>query len=300
MKILLLGASGQLGVELKQTLNVIGEVIAPTRNELDLTDLISLKRHLLFIKPTLIVNACAYTAVDKAEDEPDLAIILNAKMPKVLADYAFKNNILLVHYSTDYVFNGLSSFAYHETDRADPISVYGLSKLKGEQYILESRCKHFILRTSWLFSSHGMNFMTKILSLAKERNELKIVSDQWGSPTSCALLCEVTLKILITYINGVFINDPSKYGIYHASGLGEITWFDYARLIYLESIKYENNFLIHYDNIKPTSSSDFIQQAKRPKFSVLNCTKLQDTFNIRLQNYKDLISNEIIMFYKSN
>ena len=295
MKILLLGANGQLGVELQKVLPKLGEVIALTRNELDLSDLNTLIRNLDLIKPNLIVNASAYTSVDKAQKEKELAMRINSEVPRILANFSFKNDSPLIHYSTDYVFDGTKKEAYLETDEPNPLNIYGLSKFHGEQHITNSECKHLIFRTSWLFSAHGQNFMTTILKLASEKKELKIINDQWGIPTSCQWLAEVTLIAINVCLRQISSTTKNSFGIYHATPNGITNWYEYAKLIIniIEMNKVESKFKLKSSDIFPILSKEYEQLAKRPKFSVLNNEKLINEFSLKIDNFERYISNEL-------
>ena len=223
MKILLLGKDGQVGTELKRTLLPLGTVISVGRSDLNLENLSDLSRLLNIHLPDIIVNAAAYTAVDKAEHDEEAAYTINAKVVSVLADYAQNKRILLVHYSTDYVFDGQKEGAYLETDTPNPQNIYGASKLAGEQAILESGCDFLIFRTSWVFSISGKNFIKTILRLAKEKESLNIVSDQFGAPTSAELIADVTALAIVSYRKGGICK-----GIYHLTPTGTTTWHNLA------------------------------------------------------------------------
>ena len=289
MKILLLGAHGQLGVELSKVLTELGELIELSRNELDLSALDALRHLLSLIKPDLIVNASAYTAVDKAETEIEMAFLINAEVPKVLANYAKENNKILVHYSTDYVFDGEKTSPYEEKDEPNPICVYGASKLKGEENIIISNCKHLIFRTSWLYSAHGENFMTTILKLAKERSQLNIINDQWGSPTSCKWLAKTTIRIIEICITSKIEN----WGLYHTTSSISTSWHEYARIIIAKAISYGYTFKCSIESIKPISSAEYNQKAKRPKYSLLSNDKLLEINALIYEDGRKLLFEEI-------
>ena len=300
MKILLLGAKGQLGIELQKVLPELGEVIALSRNELDLSNQIALSQKLSLIKPDLIVNASAYTSVDKAEIEKDLAMLINASVPDVLAKYSAKNNSILVHYSTDYVFDGQKTTPYAETDEPNPISVYGLSKLSGERKISKSNCKNLIFRTSWLFSMHGQNFLTTILKLSKEKDELKIINDQWGSPTSCKWLAATTLICLKHCINKEIAGHSVPWGLYHASSKGITNWFEYTKKIISIAINLGEILKIDLSKIYPIKSALYKQIAKRPLFSGLSTDLIRKTFLLEIDNFESYISKEMCQLNKQN
>ena len=300
MKILLLGAHGQLGVELSKVLPELGELIELSRNELDLSALDELRHLLSLIKPDLIVNASAYTAVDKAETEIEMAFLINAEVPKILADYAKENNAILVHYSTDYVFDGQKTTPYTETDEPNPISVYGLSKLSGERKISKSNCKNLIFRTSWLFSMHGQNFLTTILKLSKEKDELKIINDQWGSPTSCKWLAATTLICLKHCINKEIAGHSVPWGLYHASSKGITNWFEYTKKIISIAINLGEILKIDLSRIYPIKSALYKQIAKRPLFSGLSTDLIRKTFLLEIDNFESYISKEMGQLNKQN
>ena len=290
MKILLLGAHGQLGVELSKVLPELGELIELSRNELDLSALDELRHLLSLIKPDLIVNASAYTAVDKAETEIEMAFLINAAVPKILAEYAKENNAILVHYSTDYVFDGRKTSPYEENDQPNPLCIYGASKLKGEQNIIISGCKHLTFRTSWLFSAKGQNFLTTILKLAKDKDELRVIDDQWGAPTSCNWLAETTVKALRICLNNYA---PPPWGIYHASSNGIFSWFEYARHIVHEATSLDIKLKIKIDRVFPIKSIDYKQSAARPRFSVLSNSKIKNVFLIKNDDSLEYIKKEL-------
>ena len=289
MKILLLGAHGQLGVELSKVLPELGELIELSRNELDLSALDELRHLLSLIKPDLIVNASAYTAVDKAETEIEMAFLINAEVPKILANYAKENNAILVHYSTDYVFDGKKTSPYEEKDETNPLCVYGSSKLKGEQNIIISGCKHLIFRTSWLYSAHGENFMTTILKLAKVQKQLTVIDDQWGAPTSCKWVAQATIKALMFCIQNDSKLETKYWGIYHASMEGCINWYGYSRLI----IDLSDKLKINLPQLIPINTEDYSQIASRPKYSLLSSKKLHQTFGVVINDFKSELISEM-------
>ncbi len=211
MSILLLGKDGQVGWELQRALCPLGEVHARSRKETDLSDLDGLRALVARLRPAAIVNAAAYTAVDKAESEPDLAYRVNALAPSALAEAARSYGAWLIHYSTDYVFDGEKDGSYVETDAASPINVYGRTKLQGEEAILASGCRHLIFRTSWVYGAHGANFLKTMLNLAAEREELRVVADQFGAPTGAELIADVTAHALRVVLQG----GAGLEGLYH-------------------------------------------------------------------------------------
>ena len=264
MRILLTGATGQVGWELRKTLAPLGEVKAFDRFGLDLADTPPLVATVRALQPQVIVNAAAYTAVDKAETERDMAFAVNATAPRVLAEEAKRIGALLVHYSTDYVFDGSKSTPYVEDDAPDPINVYGASKLAGERAIVGTGCRHLILRTSWVYGPRGKNFYLTILRLAKERPELRIVDDQIGAPTSSLEIARATALLLR--------KDPQ--GLYHLSAAGETTWCGFARaLLARAGIS---------TSVVPIRTEDYPTPARRPRNSRLDCARLRAEFGVAL------------------
>ena len=282
MKILLTGKNGQVGFELQKKLSVMGDVIATDREDLDLADPDAIRAFIDQTKPDIIINTAAYTAVDKAESEPDLTYQINASAPEVLAAKAAELDIPLVHFSTDYVFDGLKQEAYVEIDPTNPQSVYGKTKHDGEEKI-RNHPKHIILRTSWVFGSHGNNFLKTILRLIMEKESLNIVSDQWGSPASSCMLADATFKIVDTILKNKNFND---YGTYHVTSDGETNWFDYASLISSEAMKSNVKVTCAPDKIHPILTSEYPTAAKRPLNSRLNTDKLKKTFMLELPHWE--------------
>lgn len=272
MRILLTGKSGQVGWELQRALAPLGEVIACDRSELDLANpdqIVAVARE---TQPQIIVNAAAYTAVDKTESESELAHAINARAPGILADEAKKLGALLVHYSTDYVFDGTKAWPYTEEDAPNPINVYGRTKLAGEQVIQASGCRHLIFRTSWVYGPRGKNFLLTILRLAKERDELRIVSDQIGAPTTSALIADVTAQILRAF-------SPEKQGLYNLTATGSVSWHGFAQAIVRTAGL----------TVKVTSipTSEYPTPARRPSSSLLNTALLRQQFDIVLPSWED-------------
>lgn len=226
-RILVTGKNGQVGFELQRSLAHLGEVIAVDVEDCDLTDMAAIVSLVERVKPDLIVNPAAYTAVDKAESETEVAYAINATAPKVLAAQANLLHIPIIHYSTDYVFDGTKDGVYFEDDPANPQSIYGKTKWQGEENVRAMCAQHIILRTSWVFGAHGGNFLKTILKLAQEREELKIISDQYGAPTSAKLLADSTAVIAESLLNG----ETGKFGTYHLVASGETTWHGYAQRV---------------------------------------------------------------------
>ena len=282
MKILLTGSNGQVGFELNKKLSALGEVIATDREELDLTNLNAIRTFIDQKKPDIIINPAAYTAVDKAESEYEIAHLINASAPEVLATMASELDIPLIHFSTDYVFDGLKKEAYVETDKTNPQSVYGKTKCEGEEKI-RTHTKHIILRTSWVFGSHGNNFLKTILRLITDKESLNIVGDQWGSPASSSMLSDVTFKIVDTILKNKNFKD---YGTYHVTNDGETNWQQYASLISSEAMKLNVKVTCAPDKIHPILSSEYPTAAKRPFNSRLNTDKLKKTFMLELPHWE--------------
>ena len=277
MKILVIGSEGQLGSEIKKfskTQNKISWVFS-TIKTLDLLRLETINSFLNNINPTVIINCAAYTNVDKAETEFKLANIINFEAVDIISKWTSENNKKLIHISTDYVFDGLSKFPLSENSKTKPINEYGSSKLKGEIACLKNDANSIVIRTSWLYSSFRKNFVKSMIDLMKNNNSVKVVNDQIGSPTFAYDLCKVIIKIIM--------NSKNKSGLFHYSNEGEISWFEFAR-----SIKE----LYNSDcKIIGVSSKEFKTLAKRPKYSLLNKSKIKTTFNLEIPNYKQSLKN---------
>ena len=282
MKILLTGKDGQVGFALHKKIVSVGEVIATDRNELNLENPDAIREFIEKIKPDIIINAAAYTDVDKAETEIELAHKLNTEAPKVLAEKASQLNIPMIHFSTDYVFDGLKNEPYVETDQANPQSIYGKTKWEGEEEVRQYK-KHIILRTSWVFSSHGQNFLKTILKLIKEKASLNIVSDQKGTPTSANVIADVTYKVIETILNKPSFKD---FGTYHIALEGETNWHQYACFITDEAIRLGLKTIMTSHDINATSSDAYPTLAKRPMNSRLDTTKIKETFMLELTDWK--------------
>jgi len=292
MKILLFGEKGQVGWELQRSLIPLGELVALNSTSEnfcgDLTNLAGIKQTVRKIAPDIIVNAAAYTAVDKAEKEPELAQILNAEAPGVLAQEAKQLNARLIHYSTDYVFNGTGDQPYLETNPTEPLNVYGETKLEGEKKIQTSGCSHLIFRTSWVYATYGNNFIKTMLRLAQHRDKLTIVNDQIGSPTGAELIADVTAHALLT-----LKHNPEVSGLYHLAAKGYTSWYDFAKFI-LKHAEHANIPLkVQSIALQPIKSSDFPLPAKRPLNSRLNICKLQKTFNLILPKWQVNVSRTL-------
>ncbi|RZU47281.1 dTDP-4-dehydrorhamnose reductase [Fluviicoccus keumensis] len=273
MNVLLIGRNGQIGRELQGRLSALGEVFAPSREQFDLADPDGLQRQLSSIRPDLIVNAAAYTAVEQAESETGLAQSINAQAPEILADAARRMGSLLVHFSTDYVFDGRTAGRYRETDAPNPLNVYGRTKLEGERAIQASGAAHLILRTSWVYGPHGHNFWLTMRRLMRERSELQVVADQWGVPNPASLLAELTVHAI-----GEVLADRSKAGLYHLSLRGETSWYGFACAI-AESCGYGGR-------VNPISSGAYPSRVTRPSRSVLAADRFAEVFGCNLPDWR--------------
>ena len=281
MKILLTGSTGQVGHELLRSLVPLGEVIAFNSQQLDLKDTAVIRRTVREIRPDLIVNPAAYTAVDQAESEPELAFAVNAIAPGVLAEEVRKLGALLVHYSTDYVFDGGKNGAYVETDPANPRSVYGKSKLAGEQAIQEVGGHHLIFRTSWVYGAYGKNFLLTILRLAKERDHLHVVADQVGGPTWSRSIAEATTRAISRW-------STQKSGIYHMSCGGQTSWHGFAKAILQH---YPSNLLkAGADNVEAITTEQYPLPAQRPVNSVLDNARLEQNFGLKMPDWQEALA----------
>ena len=279
-RILLTGKTGQVGWELQRTLAPLGDVIALDRTQMDLTSADSIRKAIRDASPDVIVNAAAYTAVDKAEAEPDLAMQVNAAAPGVIAEEAKRLNALLVHYSTDYVFDGRSSEPYTEEDAPNPLNVYGKSKLAGEHAIAGSGCAHLILRASWIYSDRGTNFVLTILRLARERKELAVVNDQIGSPTWARSLAESTAELL-----GKAKRLKEETGIYHLSASGCTSRYDFAKKI-IEMARQLSGEQAGLATVRPTTTADYPLPAVRPLNAATSKNKIKRVFGIELTDWE--------------
>ena len=279
VKILLLGKNGQLGWELQRSLAPLGEVVALGREDAggDLTRLDALAAQMRALAPRVIVNAAAYTAVDKAESETELAHSINAQAPGVLAREAEALGAWLVHYSTDYVFDGSGAAPRSETDATGPLNEYGRSKLAGERAIHVQATRHLIFRTSWVYGARGDNFARTMLRLAQERDELRVIDDQIGAPTGADLLADVTAHALRSALA-----QPSLAGTYHVAAAGEISWYEYARFVLRHAPEAAGPLKVRPDDVQAIPSSAYATAARRPLNSRLDTTRLRDAFGLIL------------------
>src|SRR5258708_1045574 len=296
--ILLTGKTGQLGSELNRLLPKLGEVITPDRKDLDLREPEKIRQIMRDAKPQLILNAAAYTAVDAAETDQANALAINAEAPRLLAVEAKKIGAVLVHFSTDYVFDGAKQTPYVETDSPYPVNAYGRTKLAGEQAIRDSGAAHVIFRTSWVYATHGRNFLLTILRLATEREELKIVHDQVGAPTGASDLAEATARILAGMITSTKSQPtfPEATGTYHMTAAGQTTWYEFAKAILEEARRAPQDLPwlasatkgrpLIARRVLPISGEEFRSPTRRPAYSVLSNARLLQAFGVTLPDWR--------------
>lgn len=298
MKIVILGSNGQLGQRLENDLNSKFNLFSFNKKNLDITNLNKVSRVIRSINPKIIINASAYTAVDKAEDEKKLAFRTNDIAVRNIAKISKDLDCVLIHYSTDYVFDGKKKTPYIESDTPNPINVYGNSKLKGEKAISELNEKHYILRLSWIVGENGSNFVNKILELSLKKNVLKVVKDQFGAPTSTSLVSKVTENLIQT----IYKKKPWPYGIYHLAPKGKTTWHEMAK-VFLKFAKKEGlSVKIDPNTVVAVSSGEFPTKAVRPQNSIFNTEKLRKKINFDLPHWKDdfiSISKNILSNFQS-
>jgi dTDP-4-dehydrorhamnose reductase len=296
-KVLLTGVGGQVGGELLRVLEPLGEVVAPTREEMDLADPASVRNFVRSVRPRWVVNAAAYTAVDKAESEPELAYAINAKAVRAIGEEARAIDAGVIHFSTDYVFAGSGTDSYAETDATGPVSVYGATKLAGEEALAANGAAHLIFRTSWVFGSSGKNFLLTILRLAREHESIRVVDDQHGSPTWSGDLARMTAHV-ITQCEAAAKDRNlmdvlgNMGGIYHAAGRGETTWCGFAE----EAVRRlkESEPQTRVAEIKAISTSDYPTAARRPANSRMNCDKLAAQFGWRMMDWHDSLEKVML------
>jgi dTDP-4-dehydrorhamnose reductase len=291
MRIVLFGRGGQVGRELAQVLPSLGRLVAFGRDEADLERPDAMRALIRRESPDLVVNAAAYTAVDKAESEPDRARQINADTVGVIAAEMARLGGWLVHYSTDYVFDGTKSGSYVETDITGPLNVYGATKLAGEQLIAESGGRHLVFRTSWVYATHGSNFIRTILRLGQEREEISVVDDQIGAPTSAARIAAVTAAA-IGRLAGQTERQPAS-GIYHLAAAGETSWHGYAKLVAAAGRAGGLPLRLDPDRIRPIPSSAWPQAARRPGNSRLDTARLQSTFEVALPPWQEDVQQAV-------
>ena len=278
MRILISGQHGQVSRELQRRLGSIGELIVLGRDQLDLAQPDQIRHQVQHVRPDLIINAAAYTAVDLAESEPETAFAVNAVAPGILAEEALKLGIPLIHYSTDYVFDGTKFRPYNESDTANPLGVYGQSKLAGERAITEVQGHHLILRTSWIYSTHGRNFLLTMQRLLQERPEVRVVADQIGAPTWAGTIANSTLSLIKRWQAG----DVAAWGTYHLTAQGQTSWFGFAQAIG-EALRQQGKPCA---TLLPIPSSDYPTPAARPLNSCLDCRRLQLDWGVRQPDWQ--------------
>jgi len=285
MTILLTGADGQVGWELARTLAPLGEVVATDREQLDLTQPETIRTFVRELRPSLIVNPAAYTAVDKAEQEPELAYAINATAPQVLAEEAGRLGGGIIHYSTDYVYDGSKEAPYVETDATCPLNVYGASKLAGDQAVAASGADYLVLRTSWVYGARGANFMRTILRLAQEREEMKIVADQIGAPTWSRMIAEVTAAIIAQSYGPRGAGLGGTKGIYHLTAAGQTSWHGFTEAILDLSRSLPQCAERKLQRVLPIPSSEYPLPARRTPYSILSNQKLMNAFGLQLPDW---------------
>lgn len=289
MKILLLGGDGQLGRKLRHTLVDLGEVVSSSRHGGDIAcdvavqaDLAALLHH---VRPELIVNAAAYTNVDGAQEHAKEARTINADVPARLGTYASANNAAVIHYSTDYVFDGSARRPYRETDPTGPINEYGASKLEGEERLAHSGCPHLILRTAWLYGPDGRNFFTTMLRLGRERTELNVVNDQVGTPTSVRFVADATQAAARRWMEGTSAERLASSGVYHLTATGHTTWHGFASAIMKEAVK--RHLLPVAPTVHPIQTATYPTPARRPAWSVMDTSLITERFDIAPPSWED-------------
>lgn len=290
--ILILGAGGQVGQEVHRATSILGSTSSCHRNQCDLSNIEQLREVISAEAPAIIINAAAYTKVDQAEDEPELADQINNIAVGIIGEEAKKLGALVVHYSTDYVFDGTKSSAYVEDDPVNPLSVYGHSKCSGEAALLASGADYLLFRTSWVFGLRGSNFLHTILRLAKERDNLGIVADQFGAPTGAELIADITAACIRTWMTGEDGRDGYR-GIYHLAASGETTWHGFARYIVEHAAAQGISLKLQSDDIKPIATEEYPLPATRPANSRLETTKLRSTFGLTLPPWQDGVDRVI-------
>jgi dTDP-4-dehydrorhamnose reductase len=303
MKILVLGTSGQVGYELLSALAPIGEVVGAVRTpgknaHVDLNDHASLESALDASNADIVINAAAYTAVDRAEDDAAAAQRINADALADIGAWAKKHNRLVVHYSTDYVFDGEGNRPYREDDATSPLGVYGRTKLAGEIALRDSGCDHFIFRTAWVYASRGKNFLLTMLKLGAERDEVRVVNDQHGAPTSARLIASTTATVLQRWLALDAARKQQVLGTYHLCAAGECTWYEFARAIFDDA--QSGGLIERSPRVTAIATADYPTPAKRPRYSVLDTTKIRDTFGVDLPDWKKGLQDVIGELAKNN
>lgn len=290
VRILLTGASGQVGGELLETLNSLGEVVAPTRSQMDLSNAASVREAIRAGRPQWIVNPGAYTAVDRAESEPESAYSINAEAVRVMGEEARAIGAGVIHFSTDYVFDGSGSAPYRESDAPRPVSVYGASKLAGETALVDSGAGYLVFRTSWVYGARGKNFLLTMLKLAREKETLRVVADQYGAPTWSRDLAKMTAEVIgqcEAAARGRELADvlAEVGGIYHAAGTGETTWHGFAAAAV--ELRREAEPGVPFAKIEAITTAEYPTPAKRPANSRMDCSKLRERFGWKMMDWQE-------------
>lgn len=291
MNILVTGAHGQVGFELQRALAPVGRVVALDRAGCDLADAASIRKAFDAAKPAVVVNAGAYTAVDKAESEVERAQQINAVAPGVIGQLAANVGALVVHYSTDYVFDGTGSHAHEEGEAINPLSVYGRTKAEGERALQASGAPYLVFRTSWVYGVHGKNFVKTILRLAAERDTLDVVADQWGAPTSAALIADITAHVVAGHLREPRPGFP--YGIYHLAAGGETSWCELARTAVACAREHGAVLKLAPEAVRAITTAQYPTPARRPANSRLDTRKLQRTFGLHLPDWQEAVRSVV-------
>ncbi len=289
-RILIVGAAGQVGVELQRSFAGFGSIVAVDLESVDLADADQTRALVRRVEPEIILNAAAYTAVDRAESQPGLAMAVNATAPRILAEEALRLSAILVHYSTDYVFDGEKQRPWVESDEPNPLNVYGTSKLAGERAIQQTGGRYLIFRTSWVYGPHGNNFLLTMLRLGRERDRLSIVNDQYGSPTTSIELARATRTITEGVLAGRFGRPEDWAGLYHMTCSDSTTWYGFAKAIFSGA---ETRIMMKMPALTPLSTKDYPTAARRPRNSVLSNEKLYGRFGVRLASWRSALNDVI-------
>jgi len=290
-RILIVGSQGQVGHELQRSFAGTGELLCYDLHNVNIADEQQVRSMIRDTEPDLILNAAAYTAVDRAESEAEIAMAINATAPRVLAEEAARRNALLVHYSTDYVFDGTKREPWLESDPANPLNVYGITKLAGEHAVHQVGGKYLIFRTSWVYGPHGNNFLFTMLRLGKERDKLTIVDDQIGAPTTSIELADVTRSIVERVLSGRCGPPQAWAGLYHVTCAGSTSWYGFAREIFAKTAALTQGKV---PVLTPISTPDYPTPAKRPLYSVLSNAKLKETFGIELPDWESALAATVL------
>jgi dTDP-4-dehydrorhamnose reductase len=279
--VLLTGRTGQVGGELLTALDPIARVVAPSRSELDMANPDAIRRAVRETRPTVVVNAAAYTAVERAEQDAELCARINADAPGILAEESAGIGALIIHYSTDYVFDGTKGSPYIESDAPSPLNVYGRTKLDGERAVAGSGARHLILRTSWVYGSRGSNFLRTMLRLAEHRDEVSVVDDQTGTPTWCRSIPRATAQLLPRLSDS---NADDASGVFHLASAGSATWCSFAAAIFADLARGGTTREVR---ARPISTSEFPSAVRRPSYSVLDCSRLREQFGVAIPDWRE-------------